>query len=139
MKLQSRNIWDKVQPEDLGKSSCPFCMDKSEYLIYETEYWKVLHNKYPVLWLKTQLMAIPKAHFKYAHEIPAEVMAEYPKVEKFIYDFYQGWSYFTFMRESIQNRSLEHIHYHFLPGKMNYRHLEYILLDQGFTQQIIED
>jgi len=81
-------------------------------------------------------MAIPKKHYKFAYEIPSEVMAEYPEVEKFVYNFFDGESYFTFMRESIQNRSLEHIHYHFVPGKINYKHLEYLLLDQGFTNQL---
>lgn len=81
-------------------------------------------------------MAVPKSHIRLAHEIPPEVMAEYPKIEKFIYDFYNGKPYFTFMRESIQNRSLEHIHYHFLPGKINYKHLEYLMVEQGFTNQL---
>lgn len=83
-------------------------------------------------------MAIPKQHIKFAYEIPSEIMAEYPEVEKFVYKYYNGWAYFTFMRESIQNRSLEHIHYHFLPGKINYKHLEYILLEQWFTRQETE-
>ena len=81
-------------------------------------------------------MAVPKQHIKLAHEIPAEVMAEYPLIEKFVYDFFAESSYFTFMRESLQNRSLEHVHYHFIPGKMNYKHLENLLLEQGFTNQL---
>lgn len=109
---------------------------EKEYVIYETEHWRVLHNKYPILGLPQHIMAIPKKHIKFAYEIPADVMAEYPKVEKFVNDFFKGNSYFMFMRESLQNRSLEHIHYHFLPGKMNYKHLEYILLEQGFTNQL---
>ena len=81
-------------------------------------------------------MAIPKAHIRLAHEIPWEVMADYPNIERFVYDYFDGESYFTFMRESLQNRSLEHVHYHFLPWKINYKHLEYILLEQGFTNQL---
>jgi len=77
-------------------------------------------------------MAIPKRHVKMAYELTTKEMAEYPTVEKFVYDFYKWWSYFTFMRESIQNRSLEHIHYHFLPGKISYNDLEYMLKKQGF-------
>jgi hypothetical protein len=67
-----------------------------------------------------------------AYELNAEEMIEYPIVEKFIYDFYQWGAYFTFMRESLQNRSLEHIHYHFLPWKISYSDLEYFLKKQGF-------
>ena len=138
MKLHTRNIWEQTQPSDLGSSACVFCeafLDK-HYVIFETEHWRVIHNKYPILWLREHIMAIPKQHIKYAYEISAEIMGEYPQVEKFVSDFYAGASYFTFMRESLQNRSLEHIHYHFLPGKMNYKHLEYILLEQGFTNQL---
>lgn len=138
MKLFDREIWEKTQPKDLWKSQCAFCSEYIDlsYQIYETTHWRVLHNKFPVLWLKTQLLAIPKEHYTLAHEIPAEVMAEYPKIEKFVYQFYKWWPYFTFMRESLQNRSMEHIHYHFLPGKINYKHLEYVLLDQGFTNHL---
>lgn len=138
MKLLKREIWDEIQPERLWAEKCVFCEEyiEKEYVIFETTHWRVLHNKFPVLGLKEHIMAIPKKHIKFAYEIPSEVMAEYPKVEKFVADFFDGWSYFTFMRESLQNRSLEHIHYHFLPGKLNYKHLEYVLLDQGFTNQL---
>ena len=140
MKLFARNIWESTQPEDLWKNKCKFCNEHIDlsYQIHETEHWRVLHNKFPVLWNAKHIMAIPKAHYKMAHEIPWDVMADYPNVEKYIYDFYWSGSYFTFMRESIQNRSLEHIHYHFLPGKINYKHLEYILKDQWFTQEEVE-
>lgn len=140
MKLFARDIWENTQPEDLWKHECKFCSDyiDTSYQIFETQYWRVLHNKFPVLGISNQIMAIPKIHYKMAYDIPREVMAEYPEVEKFVYNFFQWESYFTFMRESIQNRSMEHIHYHFIPGKINYKHLEYILLDQGFTQQELE-
>lgn len=138
MKLLSREIWENTQPIDMGNSTCPFCEEyiDRDYVIYETQYWRIIHNKFPVLWLREHIMAIPKAHIKLAYEIPTEVMADYPNIERFVYDFYDGWSYFTFMRESLQNRSLEHIHYHFLPGKINYKHLEYLMCEQGFTNQL---
>lgn len=138
MEIHSRNIWEQMQPADLGANKCVFCEEhiEKEYILFETRFWRVLHNKYPILWLTEHIMAVPKTHIKMAFEIPAEIMAEYPQVERFVYDFFAGKSYFTFMRESLQNRSLEHIHYHFLPGKMNYKHLEYILLEQGFTNQL---
>lgn len=125
-------------PDDLWKSQCIFCEEyfDANYQIFETKHWRVIHNKYPILGLDSHLMAIPKKHFIFAYEVSPEIMAEYPLVEKFIFDFFWGKSYFTFMRESLQNRSLEHIHYHFLPGKMNYKHLEYVLLEQGFTNQL---
>lgn len=141
MKLYKRDIWRNTQPADMGSESCPFCETHfdASYEIYQTKHWRVLHNKFPVLWLREHIMATPKMHLRLAYEIPSEVMAEYPLIEKFVYDFFDGASYFTFMRESLQNRSLEHIHYHFLPGKLNYTHLEYILKDQGFTDQLASD
>jgi len=51
MKLLSRDIWENTQPEDMGNGACPFCnqnIDKT-YQIYETEYWRVIHNKFPLL------------------------------------------------------------------------------------------
>jgi diadenosine tetraphosphate (Ap4A) HIT family hydrolase len=143
MKFYSRKKWDIEQPKDLWANICIFCERKSwgtkEYIIWEWKHWFISHNKFPVLGLKNQLIAIPKRHVKMAHELNNKEMQEYPTVEKFIYDFYKWWEYFTFMRESIQNRSLEHIHYHFLPWKLNYKHLEYILLEQWFTQKGIEE
>lgn len=138
MKLLARDIWEQTQPWDLGASTCVFCEAyiEKEYIIFETEHWRVLHNKYPVLWLREQIMAIPKNHIKCAYEIPPEVMAEFPQVEKFVSDFFAEKRYFMFMRESLKSRSLEHIHYHFVPGKINYSHLEYILLEQGFVNQL---
>jgi diadenosine tetraphosphate (Ap4A) HIT family hydrolase len=138
MKIYHRDIWEQIQPPDLGANGCVFCEPwlEKDYVIFETEHWRVMNNKYPILGLLEHIMAVPKKHIKLAYEIPTEVMAEYPKVEKFVSDFFEWKSYFTFMRESLQNRSLEHIHYHFLPGKMNYKHLEYILLEQGFTNQL---
>jgi len=35
-------------------------------------------------------MAIPKQHYRFAYEIESKAMAEYPKVEKFIADFFEG-------------------------------------------------
>lgn len=77
-------------------------------------------------------MAIPIKHIKLSHEIPSEVMSEYPEVLKFIHDFFLWKKYFSFMRESVESRSLEHLHYHFLPGKVGYNDIEYFLKKQGF-------
>ena len=40
--------------------------------------------------MREHIMAIPKAHIKLAYEIPTEVMADYPNIERFVYDFYDG-------------------------------------------------
>ena len=80
-------------------------------------------------------MAAPKKHFILAKDMPKEVFADYKNVEIFVADFYKDQNYFTFMRESLRSRSIEHLHYHFLPGQLFYKHLENMLLEQGFQNQ----
>ncbi len=86
--------------------------------------------------MKEHIMAIPKKHYILAKDISDEVYVDYRNVEKFVSDFYENKNYFTFMRETVQGRSLEHIHYHFLPGILYYNALEKMLLEQWFTNQL---
>ena len=132
MKFHDRTQWDQNRPSDLWANNCPFCNKNSEYTIWEGKYWYVMHNKYPILWLKTHLMAIPKRHIKMAHDITSLEMWEYPEVEKYIHEFFWENRYFTFMRESLEARSLEHIHYHFLPWQISYYDIENFLKKQWF-------
>ncbi len=131
MNLQSREYWENNKPADMWASNCPLCSEK-ENLMYETLHWKVLQNKYPILGLAHHLMAVPKKHILLAKEIPDEVFLDYKNIEIFMSEFYKNQDYFTFMRESIHGRSLEHIHYHFLPGQIWYKDLENMLWKQGF-------
>lgn len=92
MKLYKREVWEATQPEDMGSNHCVLCEKHihREYLIHETQHWFVIHNMYPMLGLREHIMACPKKHYILACDIPAEVMAEYPQVEKFVYEFYAG-------------------------------------------------
>ncbi len=65
--------------------------------------------------MQEHIMAFPKTHYILAKDIPEEVFADYKNIEIFVADFYRDTPYFTFMRESVEGRSIEHIHYHFLP------------------------
>ena len=135
MKIYKRTDWLETAPADFWKEKCPFCTkreDEPEYIRWEWKHWYIMNNKYPILGLDTHFMAIPKRHIKLAHDISPEEMSEYPKVEKVIYDFFEGKKYFTFMRESLESRSLEHIHYHFVPGWIPYDDIEIMLKKQGF-------
>ena len=41
-----------------------------------------------------------------------------------------GKKYFSFIRQAVENRSLEHLHYHYLPGNLPYSSTEDILRKQ---------
>ncbi len=49
MKLYPRKDWVENYPEDKMQSNCPFCDEESDYIIFESQYWKVAHNKFPIL------------------------------------------------------------------------------------------
>ena len=135
MKLHNREEWDKNMPNDKGSSNCPFCNwynDEPEYIIQEYTHWYIVHNKYPVLWLDNHLMAIPRKHTVLSKDLSDEELLDYRNVATFIHDFYKWKRYFSFIRESVKNRSLEHLHYHFLPGNICYDDIESFLKKQGF-------
>jgi diadenosine tetraphosphate (Ap4A) HIT family hydrolase len=92
----------------------------------------VVHNKFPILGLSAHIMAVPKRHILLAQDISADIMSQYPKALKFVHEFYKGKKYFSFMRESVESRSLEHLHYHFISGTIGYKDLEHFLKKQGF-------
>jgi len=135
MKFHPREDWVNNYPKDKWSHDCPFCNKtqwKDEYIIWEWTYWLVIHNKFPILGLDTHIMAVPKKHTILAHEISSRAMGEYPEVLEFIHNFYNWAPYFSFMRESLESRSLEHLHYHFISGKIWYEDIEYFLKKQGF-------
>lgn len=63
-------------------------------------------------------MLIPIRHVKYTHELTANEWSELGQAHAFIEQFYREYDYFSFTRESMANRSVEHVHTHFLPGKI---------------------
>lgn len=81
-------------------------------------------------------MAVPKRHVVLAKDLSDEEYLDYKNVESFVHDFFGEQAYFTFMRESVSGRSLEHIHYHFLPGNCYYKNLEEMLIEQGFRNEL---
>jgi hypothetical protein len=48
-------------------------------------------------------------------------------------DFYGDDNYFSFTRETMWTRSLEHFHTHFLPGCVREKYLTQMLGEQGIT------
>ena len=136
MKLHKREDWDKVSPKDKWSNNCVLCSwyksEDSQYIIKTFNYWHIVHNKYPVLWLDTHLMAIPKRHVILSKDLDGEELTEYKDILSFMHDFFKWEKYFSFIRESPKSRSLEHLHYHFLPWCINYKDIELFLTKQGF-------
>jgi diadenosine tetraphosphate (Ap4A) HIT family hydrolase len=130
MDFWTRNEWSKIQPKDLWKDECPFCEPQKTPLIKEFNHWFVCHNKYPYGWLKDNLLVIPKKHRKYTYELDSQEWSEFPTVEKFIHEYFGETDYFSFIRQSCKWRSLEHLHYHYLPGFISGAHVEHILQNQ---------
>ena len=95
--------------------NCPFCtkLDKNK-IIFETKYWFVMHNKYPYFDDKTNLMAIPKRHVEFTYNLTKEEFWDFVNIEKFMKDFYKEKEYFSFIRQSKSNKSVEYLHYHYI-------------------------
>ena len=84
-------------------------------------------------------MAIPHRHVILTSDLTDEEYIEFREVEKFVKDFYWEKEYFMFVRESRKSRSLEHLHYHFVPGRIYYDDIEEMLIRQGFTNQLASE
>ncbi len=95
--------------------NCPFCtkLDKNK-IIFESKYWFVMHNDNPYFDDKTNLMAIPKRHVEFSYNLTKEEFWDFVNIEKFMKDFYKNKQYFSFIRQSRWNKSVEHLHYHYL-------------------------
>ncbi|PID84180.1 hypothetical protein CSB09_02325 [Candidatus Gracilibacteria bacterium] len=82
-------------------------------------------------------MAVPKRHCIYSTDLTQEEHAELMAVQKFAKEFFGEENYFSFTRETMGSRSVEHLHIHFLVGKLQGRFLRKMLEGQGFP--ICED
>ena len=114
-------FWDREkyvkQKLYFTKKNCPFCIyskDEEKLFLYETDYWKIIYNKFPYYWNK-HLMAIPKRHIKFTTELNKNELIDYKNIEIFIKDFYKEKNYYSFIRQTTWWRSVEHLHYHYLP------------------------
>jgi len=126
-------IWDGV----MGKENCPFCdTEKTKNtLIHEMKYWKIILNKYPYSGQENHLMAVPIRHVQFVGGLHDEEFLELPKVHEFIRKFFEKqWEqdYFSATRETMGNRSVEHYHMHFLPGRLQGKFLRSMLENQGY-------
>ena len=128
MEILDRKQW-KI-PEDKWKSDCPLCKEEN-LCIWEWKHLKVIHNKYAVNGLKNHYMLIPKRHIVFIKELNDEEILEIREAEIFLEGQYGDQRYFSFTRNALENRSLEHLHYHYMPGNIYYSTLENMMKDQG--------
>jgi len=131
MKFWTSEEWWKIGPSDLCESDCPFCKDKSEYTIWKWEYFFITHAKYPYNGLENHLLAIPYRHVRETSKLTHEEFASFREVEIFMKDFYKNEeNYFSFIRETKGCKSVAHLHYHFLPGRMRTSSIQKMLEKQ---------
>ena len=128
---------DKIWYSVIGEENCPFCNpEETKNTLVETfDYWKIILNKYPYSGQENHLMAVPIRHVQFVEEISDEEFAELPKIHKFMKEFYKEAGekdYFSATRETMGNRSIEHYHMHFIPGRLQGKFLRCMLQNQGF-------
>lgn len=118
----------------MGKKDCHFCEINEDInnILHRTQYWTIMENFAPYSWNHQHIMAMPKSHKAYAYEFSLEEFQDLQKVHKFVKEFYGNESYFSMTRETLSNRSVEHYHMHFLPGKLSDTPIINMLKDQGF-------
>ena len=102
------------------KENCPFCEHwgkEKKYIVATTKHWSIRYNKFPYLDDNQEfhLLAIPKKHRIMTTELTYEELKDYKNVEHFMQKYYKAKEYFSFIRQWYAGRSVEHLHYHYLP------------------------
>ena len=115
MKFKNREEYNKKKFYFL-KDDCPFCTKlDANRIIFESEYWFVTPNNNPYFEDENWLMAIPKRHMAFTIDLNKQELIDFIEVEKFMNNYYKDkWEYFSFIRQSKSNKSVEHMHYHYL-------------------------
>lgn len=117
--------WKKVY----WKDDCPFCDVNFNInrLLWKWKYWHILYNIASYSGDDKHIMAIPYEHIKYSLDLSDEHLKELREVHKVVKDFFKDEEYFSFTRESMWNRSAEHLHMHFLAWKLQWKFLRKML------------
>ena len=108
--------------------------DQEENIVWKWKYWYILHNIYPYSGDEGHIMAVPYKHRQFSVELSSQEFAEMKEIQEFVKGFFKGKSkdYFSATRETMWNRSVEHVHIHFISWKLQWKYLRKMLQNQGF-------
>lgn len=137
MKFLSRfDRYNKRKGKQIWKSWCPFC-NPNEKPLRAGKYWHIVYNQYPYTGNDQHIMAVPVRHIVFSTDFTKSELKELTSVYAFAKQFFWDKSYFSFTRETIDCRSIEHYHTHFCAGQLQGRYLRKMLEIEGFP--IYED
>jgi len=103
------------------KTNCHFCKLKNNKIIYQNKSWFILNNIYPYFNDNNpQLLVAPKRHIEFTKELTKEELSDFLEIEQYLSNYFNElWKdYFSFIRQSKSNKSVEHLHYHYLVWKV---------------------
>lgn len=135
MKLLTRDEYHKQKWKIVfWKDDCPFCNAESQkwHTIWRWKVWYIIHNLSPYSWNEKHIMAVPYSHKIYFTELSDEEILELIEVWNFVKKFFNWENYFSCIRETMANRSVEHLHIHYIPWKLQWKYLRKMLESQGF-------
>lgn len=116
MEYKNREEYDKSKVY-FTHDNCPFCdkdLSKKNKILYISDFWIVVYNKYPYFEDNINLLVFPKRHIEFTIGLNENELIDFLNVEKFIKEFYKNEEYFSFIRQTKSNKSVEHLHYHYL-------------------------
>ena len=132
-----KNLGDK---KVFWKDDCPFCKieENESSIIRKWTHWYLIHNISSYSWDHRHIMAVPFEHICFTNELKKEHFEELKDVHNAVKKFFGEDIYFSFTRESMANRSVEHLHMHFLAWKLQWKFLRKMLELQWFpiTQEL---
>jgi len=117
MKFENREEYENSKIY-FTKETCPFCENNilNEIILFESNFWFVIKPEYPYFNdYENHLLAIPKRHVEFTFELSEEELKDFLNIEKYMLSFYNWTDYFSFIRQSRWNKSVEHLHYHYIP------------------------
>ncbi len=136
MKTISREEYiGSLDTNTLWISECPFCTLKhkhTENIIWEWKYWFIRVCLSPYTWNKQHLLAIPNTHRILPSELSNEELLDMRNVHQFVEKYFWDQTYFSCLRDTMGNRSVEHLHHHFIAWKLQWKYLRSMLMNQGF-------
>lgn len=132
--LSRKQYRELLWKERYGKEDCPFCdQEKNQSrILWKGKHWYLIYNLSSYSGDHRHIMAVPHEHICYSHELTPECLSSLHEVYAKVKEFFGDEEYFSFTRETMWHRSVEHLHMHFLAGKLQWKFLRKMLEVQGF-------